>query len=285
MTKKNGLGRGLDALFSENEDASGGDIRMIDITLIDRNPRQPRRSFDDAALAELADSIRSSGVLQPLLVVPDRGRYRIVAGERRFRAARLAGLSSVPCLARDMTPEQQMEAALIENLQRENLNAIEEASGIQALIEQCGYTQEKAARQLGKSRPALTNLLRLLRLPETVRAAVARGDISAGHARVLAGLDDVNRQIGLCEITIAEGLSVRALEKLAATPAPAAPPKKEKRPLPLELADMETRFREAVGVRAVVTGNRKKGKIVLQYQTEDELEKIYLAMEKIERGQ
>ncbi len=282
--KKNGLGRGLDALFLEN-DVPQSEIRTIAITLIDRNPNQPRRAFDDDALLQLADSIRSSGVLQPLLVVPDRDRYRIVAGERRFRAARLAELTEVPCLVRDMTPQQQMEAALIENLQRENLNAIEEAAGIQALIEECGYTQEKAAQQLGKSRPALTNLLRLLRLPKEVQSAVIRGDISAGHARVLAGLDDKERQIGLCEMVIADNLSVRALEKLASEPVvEIKQPKKEKRPLPLELKDMETRFREAVGVRAVVTGNRKRGKIILQYQSEDELEQIYLAMEKLEQG-
>lgn len=282
--KKNGLGRGLDALFSESE-PSRGDIRMIDITLIDRNPHQPRRLFDDEALTQLADSIRSSGVLQPLLVVPEKDRYRIVAGERRFRAARMAKLSVVPCLVRDMTKDQQMEAALIENLQRENLNAIEEAEGIRALIEQCGYTQEKAAQQIGKSRPAVTNLLRLLSLPEEVKSAVVHGDLSAGHARVLAGLDDADRQRGLCALVMAEGMSVRALEKLASQPIDNKQTiKKEKRPLPLELKDMETRLREAVGVRTVVSGNRKRGKIILQYQSEDELEQIYLAMERLEQG-
>ena len=162
--KKTGLGRGLDALLPDIGGDEGG-VRQIPLSQIDRNPGQPRQAFDDDSLAALSESIKSSGILQPLLVTEEEtGRYTIVAGERRFRAARLAGLSEVPCLVRDMTKEQVMEAALIENLQREDLNPVEAAEGIQALIDRCGYTQEQAAKRLGQSRPAVANTLRLLTL-------------------------------------------------------------------------------------------------------------------------
>lgn len=279
--KKTGLGRGLDALLPETNDLENT-VNMIAMTELDRNPDQPRRDFDEEALQTLADSIREAGVLQPLLVVEQNGRYRIVAGERRFRAARIAGLDTVPCIVRDFTPEEQMEAALIENIQREDLNAIEEAAAVRQLMDSCGYTQEKVAKRLGKSRPAVANLLRLLSLPQSVQENVIAGKLSAGHARVLAGLDNEEMQLALAEKTILEGLSVRALEKLAAEP---AQPKKEKpapRPLPLELQDMENKMREALGVRATVKGNRKHGKIILQYYNEDELERLYQCMEWLE---
>ena len=255
---------------------------MIAITELDRNPEQPRREFDEEALQALAESMKEAGVLQPLLVIERGGRYQIVAGERRFRAARLAGLTSVPCIVRDFTPQEQMEAALIENIQREDLNAIEEAAAVRQLMDRCGYTQEKAAKRLGKSRPAVANLLRLLSLPEAVKAQVTAGKLSAGHARVLAGLEDEKLQLALAERTVQEGLSVRALEKLAAQPAPMPRAKPEPRPLPLELQDMESRLRDAFGVRTQIRGNRKHGKIILQYYNEDELERLYQCMEALE---
>lgn len=279
--KKTGLGRGLDALLPET-DTLENTVSMIAVTELDRNPDQPRREFDEESLQTLADSIREAGVLQPLLVVEKNGRYRIVAGERRFRAARMAGLESVPCIVRDFTPEEQMEAALIENIQREDLNAIEEAAAVRQLMEACGYTQEKAAKRLGKSRPAVANLLRLLSLPEAVQAYVTAGKLSAGHARVLAGLEDPQLQAALAEQTVREGLSVRALEKLAARPAPVVKEKPAPRPLPLELQDMENKMRENLGVRATIKGNRKHGKIILQYYNEDELERLYQCMEWLE---
>ncbi len=277
--KKTGLGRGLDALLPEDNDLQNT-VSMIAITELDRNPEQPRREFDEEALQALAESMKEAGVLQPLLVIERGGRYQIVAGERRFRAARLAGLTSVPCIVRDFTPQEQMEAALIENIQREDLNAIEEAAAVRQLMDRCGYTQEKAAKRLGKSRPAVANLLRLLSLPETVKAQVTAGKLSAGHARVLAGLEDERLQLALAERTVQEGLSVRALEKLAAQPMPRAKP--EPRPLPLELQDMESRLRDAFGVRTQIRGNRKHGKIILQYYNEDELERLYQCMEALE---
>lgn len=279
--KKTGLGRGLDALLPEDNDLQNT-VSMIAITELDRNPEQPRREFDEEALQALAESMKEAGVLQPLLVIERGGRYQIVAGERRFRAARLAGLTSVPCIVRDFTPQEQMEAALIENIQREDLNAIEEAAAVRQLMDRCGYTQEKAAKRLGKSRPAVANLLRLLSLPEAVKAQVTAGKLSAGHARVLAGLEDEKLQLALAERTVREGLSVRALEKLAAQPAPMPREKPEPRPLPLELQDMESRLRDAFGVRTQIRGNRKHGKIILQYYNEDELERLYQCMEALE---
>ena len=193
--KRGGLGRGLDVLLPQSEELLETVVRDIAIDDIDPNTAQPRRSFDKEALEQLADSIREAGVLSPILVVENGMRYRIVAGERRYRASRLAGLETVPCIVRSMTTEQQMEAALIENLQRQDLNPIEEANAIRSLMQECGYTQEQAAQRLGKSRPAIANALRLLNLPDEIIELVAQGDLSAGHARVLAGLESQTRQL------------------------------------------------------------------------------------------
>lgn len=279
--KKSALGRGLDVLLPDVQEADSG-VREIGITEIDRNPDQPRRIFDEEALQSLADSIREAGVLQPLLVVEENGRYRIVAGERRFRAARMAGLDSVPCIVRSFSFQEQMEAALIENIQREDLNAIEEARAIRSLMENCGYTQEQAAGKLGKSRPAVANLLRLLNLPEAVQQMVIDGALSAGHARVLAGVAGIHQQMMLAEKTAAEGLSVRALEKLAAMPEKPVKEPPAPKPLPLELMDMENRLRDVFGVRTQIKGSTKKGKIILEYYNADELEKVYQLMEMLE---
>ena len=279
--KKMGLGRGLDALLPETNDLDNM-VSMIAVTEIDRNPDQPRRDFDEAALQTLADSIRTAGVLQPLLVVEQNGRYRIVAGERRFRAARIAGLDTVPCIVRDFTAEEQMEAALIENVQREDLNPIEEAAAVKQFMEACHYTQEQAAKRLGKSRPALANLLRLLSLPKVVQDDVIAGRLSAGHARVLAGLEEERRQIALAQMVILEGLSVRELEKIAAQPNPVVKPKPAPKALPLELQDMQNRMQETFGLRTQLKGSRKRGKIILQYYSEDELERLYQCLERLE---
>ena len=279
--KKSALGRGLDVLLPDVQETNGG-VQEIGIMEIDRNPEQPRRLFDEEALQSLADSIREAGILQPLLVVEEMGRYRIIAGERRFRAARLAGLTTVPCIVRSMSQQEQMEAALIENIQREDLNAIEEARAIRQLMENAAYTQEQAATRLGKSRPAVSNLLRLLNLPEAVQQMVIDNQLSAGHARVLAGLSGEHLQLSLAEKTIREGLSVRTLEKLAAMPPMPGKEPSQPKPLPLELQDMENRMRNTFGVRAQIKGNAKKGKIILEYCNADELEKVYQCMEMLE---
>lgn len=279
MATKHGLARGLDALLPETDLPAG--VTEIAVSQLDPNPDQPRRTFDTQALEALAESIRQAGVLQPLLVVENGARYRIVAGERRYRAARMAGLQSVPCVVRDMTEQERMEAALIENLQREDLNPIEEAAGIRALMEECGYTQELAAKRVGRSRPAVANLLRLLQLPESIREMVKAGELSAGHARVLAGLADESRQLALAERAVREGMSVRELEKLAAQTME-KPSKPEPKLLPSELNDMQERLQNVLGVRTALHGNLKKGKIILQYDSAEELEAIYEAMERLE---
>lgn len=280
MAKKTrGLGRGLEALLPDAEEALSSGVQEISLGDIDPNPDQPRRTFSEESIAQLAQSIREQGVLQPILVTPQNGgRYRIVAGERRWRASRAAGLDKVPVIVRDLDVIQQMEIALIENLQREDLNPIEVAQGIRSLMQQCGYTQETVANRLSKSRPAVANLLRLLTLPEEVIELVRQGSLSAGHARVLAGLDDNARKLALAKETIEQGYSVRQLEALAAAakaePEKQPAPKPKRAALPAELTELESRIRETMGVRATLTGTVKKGKIVLQYYSQDELEHL-----------
>ena len=272
--KRGGLGRGLDVLLPQSGELLETVVRDISIDEIDPNASQPRRDFDKEALEQLADSIREAGVLSPILVVENGMRYRIVAGERRYRAARLAGLETVPCIVRSMTNEQQMEAALIENLQRQDLNPIEEAAAIRSLMQECGYTQEQAARKLGKSRPAIANALRLLNLPKAVTDLVVTGDLSAGHARVLAGLDSEARQLELAHQCVLHGYSVRKLEELAkARPAThQATPKREAGP---ELLALQNAMREALGLKTTLSGTETRGKITLSYNSAQELEHLY----------
>ena len=285
MPKKMGLGRGLDALLPEIEEQENV-VREIAIADIDRNPQQPRRDFDEEALKSLSESIRASGVLTPLLVVQTGARYRLVAGERRLRASLMAGLQTVPCVVRDFSRQQEMEATLVENLQREDLNPVEEAEGIRALMEQCGYTQEKAAERLGKSRPAGANSLRLLGLEKEILAEVRSGKLTAGHARVLAGIHDPEDRKALFRRVLNEHLSVRQLEMLAADLAAGVrvqPRKQAPKSLSLELRDMQERLRTAVGVqRVTIQGGDKRGKVILSYRSAEELDLIYAALETLE---
>lgn len=213
MAKKGGLGKGVDALFFDN--AVEENAVTLPIDEIEPNRDQPRKTFDETALAELADSIRAHGVLQPLLVRPSAdGSYRLVAGERRYRAARMAGLTEVPVTVREMTDEEESVFALIENLQREDLNAIEEAEGLKQLIESYGLTQEQAASRVGKSRTAVTNALRLLNLPQTVSDLVKNGKISMGHARALLSVEDEAELSRIADLIVQSGISVRETERL-----------------------------------------------------------------------
>ena len=273
--KTHGLGRGLDSLFPGTEEW-GTSIQEIPVGELDPNPDQPRQTFDEETIAQLAESIRDQGVLQPLLVVPtDGGRYRIIAGERRFRAGRQAGLDTLPCIVKDIDVVRQMEIALIENLQREDLNPLEAAKGIQALMKQCGYTQEKVSVRLGKSRPAVANLLRMLTLPDEVTEMVRDGLLTAGHARVLAGLSSREEQIRLARQAAEEGMSVRRLEQLASTSKTQKPARKRKTvSLPAELNELQDKIRLKTGLKSTLTGSIAKGKIVLQYSTRDELEHL-----------
>ena len=260
--KTHGLGRGLDSLFPGTEEW-GTSIQEIPVGDLDTNPDQPRQTFDDESIAQLADSIRDQGVLQPLLVVPfNGGRYRIIAGERRYRASRLAGLETLPCIVKDIDVVRQMEIALIENLQREDLK-------------QCGYTQEKVSTRLGKSRPAVANLLRMLTLPDEVTEMVRDGLLSAGHARVLAGLNSREEQIRLAHLAADEGMSVRRLEQLASNVKAKKPARKRKAvSLPAELNELQDKIRMKTGLKSTMTGTISKGKIVLQYSTREELERL-----------
>ena len=287
--KKKGLGRGLDALLPEADELLPNVVQEIPVGDIDPNTEQPRRSFPEEAMTQLSASVKEQGILQPLLVVEQPGgRYRIAAGERRWRAARQAGLATVPCIVRDMDMIRQMEVSLIENLQREDLNPMEEAAAIRALMQQCGYTQETVAARLSKSRPVIANLLRLLTLPKEVAQMVREGQLSAGHARVLAGLDREEDKIALARETLAKGYCVRQLEQLAAlrreaeSHGQAAHKVKNARPLPPELKELEGRVRETLGMRATLSGNAKKGKIVLQYYSQEELERLYEVLEKLD---
>ena len=269
--KTHGLARGLDSLLPEVDMMTSGGGQEIAIGDIDPNPDQPRRAFSEESIAQLAQSIREQGLLQPILVVPmNGGRYRIVAGERRWRAARMAGLDCVPCIIREMDVPTQMEIALVENLQREDLNPIEAAQGIQTLMRQCGYTQEAVAARLCKSRPAVANLLRLLTLPEDIITMVRQGTLSAGHARVLAGLesDEMKNEWSVRQLENAVALMRKSTPTLPKTP-------QKVHSLPAELTELETFCRETFGVRATITGNQKKGKITLQYYSAEELEQVY----------
>ena len=212
--KKGGLGKGLSAIFLENENESSGST-VLPVSEIEPNRSQPRRDFDEESLRELADSIAAHGILQPLLVRPlAEGGYQLVAGERRWRASRMAGLFEVPVIVREMTDSEMMQIAMIENLQRENLNPVEEAMGYRMLIEEYHLTQEEISKSVGKSRPVIANALRILSLPKEILDMVSEGKISAGHARALLGFSDKAEQMRVARSINAKDLTVRDVEKL-----------------------------------------------------------------------
>ena len=292
MAKKTGLGRGLSAILPDVEDVvdslekagaqalPGEAVVQLPLGNIDPNRDQPRKRFDDEPLRALADSIRSSGVISPILVARNGSRYSIIAGERRWRAARLAGLETIPAIVREWDDVKRQEAALIENIQRENLNPIEEAQGISSLMNECALTQEAVAERLGRSRPAIANLLRLLNLPTNIQSAVADGTITAGHGRVLAGVSDTRQQAELFNRTLNLGWSVRQLET-AAQNLPAKKEKKEKHAsLPAEYEELTERLRSATGMRVTLEGTQKKGKVILQYDSEEDLQRLWDWMER-----
>ena len=234
MAKKGGLGTGLNALFQDNSPIeSEKSIITLSINEVEPNREQPRKEFNESALSELSKSIEKNGIIQPILVRPKAGgSYQIVAGERRWRAARMAGLTEIPVVVREMSDEEVAVFALIENLQREDLNPVEEAEGIRSLIEEFGMTQEDAADRVGKSRTAVTNTLRLLKLPENILSMVAKGKITAGHARALISLEDEGRMLKIANAVIDNNLTVREVEKMVKTALAgekASPKKREKK--------------------------------------------------------
>ena len=274
-----GLGKGLDALIGSSGSAQQDRVNEISIYLIDNNSSQPRKSFDDEKLSELAESIKNYGVVQPIVVKENNGRYVIVAGERRFRAARLAGLTKVPVIIRDFDEKEVLEVSLIENIQRENLNPIEEALAIKNLIDNYDITQEEAAERLSKSRPAVANSLRLLNLPEKVQDYVKDGKIQAGHARAILSVKGKQRQIEFAELIIEKDLSVREAETIAKklSENEKIDDKKDdnKKKLSPELNDAQERLCNLLGTKVMINGSEKKGKIVIEYYSKDDLIHIF----------
>ena len=289
MAKKMGLGRGLSAILPDVEEVvesvdqvsetpapvPADAVVELSVGDIDPNRNQPRKKFDDDALLALADSIRHNGVLSPILVARDGRRYTIIAGERRWRAARLANCPTIPAIVRDWDDVRRQEAALVENIQREDLNAIEEARGIRRLMEECALTQEVVAERIGRSRSAVANILRLLNLPKRIQDAVIEGTLSAGHARVLAGIDDAELQSSLFAKTMQFGWSVRQLEAAAKNAQTAKKKKPEPVALPIEYEELTERLRSATGLKVKLEGTQEKGKIVLQYTSEEELQRLW----------
>ncbi len=280
------LGRGLDALLGSYSETVENTVQNISLNLIDNNSNQPRVQFDEDKLSELAESIRVHGIVQPILLKKIGERYRIIAGERRFRAARLAGLAEIPAIIKNMSEREMQEVALIENLQRVDLNPIEEASAIKELLTGYGLTQEELASRLGKSRPAITNALRLLTLPQEVQEMLREAKLSAGHARALAALDEPDDIIEIANSVVDNKLSVRETEalvkKLQAQIAAEdgadghnQKPQSRKTVLTSELKNAQQRLTEYLGTKVRFKGDEDKGKIVIEYYSKDDLMNIF----------
>ncbi len=290
---KGGLGaKGLNALFSDNQTnvsvPTPDDIptQEIDITLIDRNPNQPRKTFNEDSLREMANSIATYGVLQPLLLVKSEGgRYLIIAGERRFRASLLAGLKKVPAIVRELTPQQIQEISLIENLHREDLNAIEAAEGMRELMENHGLTQEEVAQRIGKSRPYVTNTLRLLQLPKEVTDLVRSGELSPGHARSLISIDDKAVLIDMAKKAVQRKMSVRELEqevRLYFTRKSNVGGPRDKIQS-LEMRELLNDMKRVFATKVKLRGNESKGRITIDYFTADDLNRIYALVQQLKQ--
>ena len=279
MTKrKSGLGRGFDSLMISNELDNDAKPIKLAISDIEPNVLQPRKTFDEEALLELSDSIREHGVLQPLLVRPmPNGTYKLVAGERRFRASKIAGLSEVPVTIREMTDEQEQIFALIENLQREDLNAIEQAEGLKVLIDEFGLTQEEAAQRVGKSRSAVTNAIRLLALPDKVKEMVKNNKISMGHARALLSLADGELMTKTADEIYNSDLSVRGTENLVKKLQNTEPskPRKTLKPREAFYDEVELSLKNVLGrdVR-VLSGKNERGTLEIEYFSKEDLQNI-----------
>lgn len=297
--KKGGLGRGLSALLSGAEEEyenslgeqdesekskqeSGGNPVEIRLGLIDPNVNQPRKNFDEAAMNELANSIRIHGVISPIILVPNGERYMIIAGERRYRAAKKAGLMTIPAIVRNYTQQQVKEISLIENLQREDLNPIETANAIKQLMEEYKYTQEEVADRIGKSRPAIANTLRLLTLSQPVIDLVAEGRLSPGHARCLVVVEDPEAQLTLAKNGIDNKVSVREFEKMVKaflTPKVEKPKQEQS----IELKDLISRMQRTFSTKVSALGNDRRGRIYIDYYNRDDLDRIVELIERLEK--
>lgn len=282
--KKGGLGRGIEALFEENtieEPVNGETVQDVKLSLIRPNPYQPRRTFDSAALQELADSIKETGVFQPVILrQPDAAveRYELIAGERRFRASKMARQETIPAIVRNMTDEQMMEVAVLENLQREDLTPLEEAQAYQTLMDKLSLTQAQVANRLGKSRPYIANYLRLLGLPPLIKEALNEGRLSMGQARTILGLKDKKQLVGLAKRAMDKNLTVRQLEEIVAQMNGTSKKKAQKkgRRKPVYLREAEAQLQSKFGAKVAVSQSRKRGagKIEIPYTSNDDLTRI-----------
>jgi ParB family transcriptional regulator, chromosome partitioning protein len=273
---KKALGKGIKAFIPEEFGILKDEkYTEIDIDLIKPNPEQPRVDFRDEAIAELAQSIREAGVLQPLVVVPEDGRYKIIIGERRWRAAQKAGLKKIPVLVRHIPHEQQLEISLIENLQREELNPIEVAQAYQRLIDEFGYIQADLAEKVGKDRTSVTNVLRLLKLPAEIQGDLREGRLSMGHARALLAVEETSGQLELSRLIKKKGLSVREIEQLVARKRTG--PGKIKKPVRRDpnLESVQEEMVKAFGTKVDIEGSAKKGVIKVYYFSLDELNRLF----------
>ncbi len=295
--QRKGLGRGLSSLINTTNvpaklesvpqtlksaptisvTGEGNGYRMIPLSQITPNRDQPRKYFDDEKISELAHSIRGKGILQPILVVRKNGKYEIISGERRYRASLQAGLSDIPAIIKEADAKETLELALIENIQREDLDSIEEAMGYEELIEKFGYTQEQVAQKLGKERTTVANTLRLLKLPQAIRVMLQSGQISEGHARALLSLPEIERQLYFAEQIIKEGWSVRELEaRLKAKKA--AKGIHQGAGLPPALVHILDELRRRLGTQVKLVPSGKKGKIVIEYYSDSDLDRIYTTL-------
>ena len=278
MAKKlGGLGKGLSAIFIENDNEESNGAVSLKISEIEPNRAQPRKDFDEAALSELAESIARHGLLQPILVRPlTLGGYEIVAGERRYRAARMAGLTEVPVIIRELSESETMELALIENLQREDLTPLEEALGYEVLINEHGFTQEEVAETVGKSRPAVANALRLLKLPESIADYLKEDKITAGHARALLTLPTEEIMLQVCEQIIKSNLSVRQTEKLCKKLTAEKKPPKPAEKVPNYYKEVELTLSESLGRKISVTKSKGKqgGILQIEFYSDEELTEL-----------
>jgi ParB family chromosome partitioning protein len=276
MTKRRGLGKGLEAIIPVVAGPASG-LTPVPVSAITRNPLQPRTILEEDALAELAASIREHGLIQPLIVTQEGPEsYQLIAGERRLEAARRAGLATVPVLVKEATPQQMLELALVENIQRADLNPLEEASAYRQLVDEFGLTQEQVAERVGKSRVTVTNTIRLLRLPSEVKQALASGTIREGHARALLALPSPEIQVAALKTVTKKTLSVRQTEELVRRLMAEPPPPKPKVPASPETQSLEEEFRETLGTRVNLYRSRKgRGRLVVHFYSEEELQTIY----------
>ena len=281
---RKGLGKGLGALIPSEDTEEQGGICELKINDVEPGADQPRKSFDDEKMRQLADSIKQHGMVQPIIVKKDGETYKIVAGERRWRAARMAGLTSIPAIIRELTDRESMEIALIENLQREDLNPIEEAEAYERLIKDYDMTQEELAGVVGKSRSAIANSVRLLALPVKIRELIVKGELTSGHARALLSLEQTELQLKAAENVMQRGLNVRDTEKLVKRYLKTVKAKRPARKNEEEFAEIEERLKNVLGAKVKLSTGSSKGRIIIEYYSYDELERLIEAIESIRRN-